>query len=90
VAPIQIVGASACVIFTLHQKTQKMTSKDAIVGYHPIDPPTYLCKQEVGKPSWNAAQLCADLHRVVLMMTLGLMDCGKPWDFGSVSGMLTD
>jgi len=51
VASIQIVGASACVIFTLHQKTQKMVSKDTIVGYHPVGAPTCLCKQDVGKPS---------------------------------------
>ena len=31
--------ASGCVIFTLHQKTQKMASKDMIVRYHPCAPP---------------------------------------------------
>ena len=32
-----------------------MVGKSTIVGYHP----TCLCKQEVGKPSQNAAQPCA-------------------------------
>jgi len=30
-----------------------------IVGYHPMDVPTCLYKQEVEKPSQHAAQLCA-------------------------------
>jgi len=79
---IQIVGASACVIFILHQKIQKMANTDTTFGYHPVGVPTCLFKQEVGKPSWNAAQPCAR-HRVMLM------DCGKAGDFRSVPGMLT-
>jgi len=55
---IQIVGASACVTFILLQKIQKMTKKDVTFGYHPMGAPTCLCKQEVGKPSWTAAQPC--------------------------------
>jgi len=33
VLSIQIVGASACVIFILHQKIQKMANKDTIFQY---------------------------------------------------------
>ena len=47
------------VIFTLLQKIQKMANKDMTFGYHPVGTPTCLRKQEVGKPSWNAAQPCA-------------------------------
>ena len=50
------VGASACVIFILLQKNQKMANKDMTCGYHPVGAPTCQRKQEVGKPSWNAAQ----------------------------------
>jgi len=56
---IQIVGASACIIFILLQKIQKMANKDMTFGYHPVGAPMCLCKQEVGKPSRNAAQPCA-------------------------------
>jgi len=63
-----------------------------IFGYHyrPVGAPACLHKQEVGKPSWNTAQLCGMAQRrVVLMMTYGQMDCGGAGDFGSVPGMLT-
>jgi len=56
---IWIVGASACVIFILHQKIQKMANKDTTFRYHTMVASTCLCKQEVGKPSQNAAQPCA-------------------------------
>jgi len=36
-----------------------MANKDKTFGYHPVDAPTCLHKQEVGKPSWNAAHPCA-------------------------------
>ena len=36
-----------------------MVGKSTIIGYHPVGAPTCLCKQEVGKPSHNAAQPCA-------------------------------
>ena len=65
VAPIQIVGASACVIFFLHQKIQKMTNNDTTFGYHPIGAPTCLCKQKTGKLSQNAAQPYARAHSYV-------------------------
>jgi len=62
---IQIVGASAYVIFILLQKIQKMANKDMTFGYHPVGTPTCLCKQEVGKPSRNAAQPCAEVQGYV-------------------------
>jgi len=36
-----------------------MAGKSTIIGYHPVGAPTCLRKQEVGKPSQNAAQPCA-------------------------------
>ena len=36
-----------------------MVGKGTIIGYHPVGTPTCLLKQEVGKPSQNAAQPCA-------------------------------
>jgi len=36
-----------------------MVAKSTIIGYHPVGAPTCLCKQEVGKPSQNAAKPCA-------------------------------
>jgi len=33
-----------------------MMARNNIAGYHPVGAPTYPCKQEVGKPSLNAAQ----------------------------------
>ena len=55
---------SAFVIFTLlsslrSNKIKKMANNDVTFGYHPVGAPTCLRKQEVGKPSWNAAQPCA-------------------------------
>ena len=52
------VGAFACVIFILLLKIQNMANKDMKFGCHPVGDPTCLCRQEVGKPSWNAAQPC--------------------------------
>jgi len=88
---IPIVDGSACFIFILHQKIHKMARKDTIFGYHPVATPTIptcLCKQELGKPSQNAAQPCTreqgcdndDLRADGLQ---------KGWDFGSVPGLLT-
>jgi len=56
---IRIVGASACVIFILLQKIQKIANNDMTFGYHRVGGPTCLRKQEVEKPSRNAAQPCA-------------------------------
>ena len=36
-----------------------MVGKSTIIGYHPVGAATCLRKQEVGKPSQNAAQPCA-------------------------------
>jgi len=41
------------------QKIRKMANKDMTFGYYPVGTPTCLRKQEVEKPSWNAAQPCA-------------------------------
>jgi len=38
------------------QNPEKMMARNNIVGYHPVGDPTRLRKQEVGKPSLNAAQ----------------------------------
>jgi len=75
----RIVGASACVIFISIQKIQKMANKDMTFGYHRLCAPTCLFKQEVGKPSQNAAQPC-DISADRLW---------KGWDFRSVPAMLT-
>jgi len=56
---IRIVRASAFVIFILLRKMQEMANKDTTFGYHPVGAPKCLHKQEVGNPSWNAAQPCA-------------------------------
>jgi len=53
---IQIVGASAYVVFILLHKIQKMANKGMTFGHHHVGAPTCLHKQEVGKPSRNAAQ----------------------------------
>jgi len=42
-----------------------MVGKSTIIGYHPVGAPTCLRKLEVGKPSQNAAQLCAKAHGCV-------------------------
>jgi len=61
---IWIVGVSACVIVILLQKIQKMENRyDLWVS--PRGCPTYLCKQEVGHPSRNAAQPCARVQGCV-------------------------
>jgi len=58
--PSWAVGVSTSVIFPCSIKIQKiMVGKSKIIGYHPVGAPTCLCKQEVGKPSQNAAQPCA-------------------------------
>jgi len=36
-----------------------MAKKDTTFGYHPMGTPTCIRKQEVGKPSENAAKPCA-------------------------------
>jgi len=42
-----------------------MVNKDMTFGYPPMGALTCLCKQEVGKPSWNAAQPCTRVHGYV-------------------------
>ena len=37
------------------QNLETMTARNNIVGYHPVSAPTCIRKQEVGKPSLNAA-----------------------------------
>jgi len=65
VASSRIVGTSAFIIFPLHHKTQKMACKNMIVGYHLVGSATCLHKQEVGRLSQNAAQLCAKANGCV-------------------------
>jgi len=55
---IRIVDAYACVIFILLQKIRKMANKGDIC-ISPRGHSTCLRKQQVGKPSWNAAEPCA-------------------------------
>ena len=78
---IRIVGASACVIFILLQKILKMAYKDMTFGYHCVGAPTCLHKQEVGKPSWNAAQPCARAQSFVNddLWADGLWKCWGFW-----------
>ena len=58
VASTRTVGASASIIFPCSTKIQKifMMACNNIFGYDPVGVPTCLRKQEVGKPSLNAAQ----------------------------------
>ena len=55
------------------------------VGLDPVGTPHAYEKQEVGKPSRNAA------HSLVLFMTTltGVMSCGTAGPLGSVPGMWT-
>ena len=52
------VGSSASIIFPCSTKIQKifMMAYNNIFGFNPVGAPTCLRKQEVGKPSLNAAQ----------------------------------
>ena len=64
--PSWIVGVSTSVIFPCTIKIQKiMVGKSMIIGYYPVGAPTCLRKQEVGKPSQNAAQSCAEAEGCV-------------------------
>ena len=58
VASTGTVGASASIIFSCSTKIQKifMMACNNIFGFNPVGAPTCLRKQEVGKPSLNAAQ----------------------------------
>ena len=57
VASTRTVGASASITVPCCTKSRNfMMAKSNIVGYHPVGTPTCLRKQEVGKPSLNAAQ----------------------------------
>ena len=57
VAPTRTAGASASIITPAPQKSRRMMAYNNIdFGYHPVGTPTCLHKQEVGKPSLNAAQ----------------------------------
>ena len=78
---VWIVGAFACVIFILHQKIQKMLTKDTTFGYHPMYAPTCLCKQEVEKSSQNAVQPCVKVKRYV-NEDLRAGGLRKGWGFG--------
>ena len=63
-----------------------------IFGFNPVGAPTCLRKQEVGKPSLNAAQPDAEVEGCVevFMMTLpGLINCRRAGPLGLVPGILT-
>jgi len=64
VASIRIIGASACVIFTLHQKTQTMANKDTIVGITPWVPHMPM-QIGSGETQPKCRQLCARVHGCV-------------------------
>jgi len=85
---IHTVGASACVIFILLQKIQKMSNKDMTFGYQPWAPPHAYTNRRWKNPARMQDNLVLR-HRVMLMMTQGLKDCRKAGDFGSVPGMST-
>jgi len=69
-----------------------MVNKDMTFGCHPVGAPTCLHKQEVGKPSWNAAQACArvqgyandDLRADGLRRGWGFQV--STWNFDSLTG----
>jgi len=54
--------------------------QNTVVGYHPVGTPTCLCKQEVGKPGRNAAQLCAKVEGCV-HQDLWVDKLWKGWEF---------
>jgi len=86
-APTRTVGSSASIIIPCSTKMQKIfvMACNNIFGFNPVGAPTCLRKQEVGKPSLNAAQPDA-----VFMMTLpGLINCGRAGPLGLVPGILT-
>jgi len=56
VASTRTAGASASIITPGSTKNPKMMTYNTGYGYHPVGASTCLCKQEVGKPSLNAAQ----------------------------------
>jgi len=62
--------------------------KKTTFGYHPVGAPTCLRKQEVGKPSQNAAQPY-DRAQGYVNDDLRANGLQKSWDFGSVPGMVT-
>jgi len=64
-----------------------MASKDTTVGYHPVGAPHVFTKR-CGNPT-RMQHNSVQWHRVVLIMTLGLMDSGKAGDFGLILGMFT-
>ena len=57
-APIRTVGSSAFIIFPCSTKIQKifMMAFSNIFGFNPVGAATCLRKQQVEKPSLNAAQ----------------------------------
>ena len=55
-ASTRTAGASASIITPGSTKNPKMMTYNTGYGYHPVGASTCLCKQEVGKPSLNAAQ----------------------------------
>jgi len=92
VASTRTVGASASIFFLCS------TKKSSIIGLDPMGAPTCLHKQEVEKPSLNAAQPYAkakgcthhvhhDVHDAYSLP--GLINCGKAGPLGSVPGILT-
>ena len=87
VAPTRTVGSSASIIIPCSTKMQKIfvMACNNIFGFNPVGAPTCLRKQEVWKPSLNAAQPDA-----VFMMTLpGLINCRRAGSLGLVPGILT-
>ena len=91
VASTGTVGASASIIFPCSTKIQKIfrMACDNIFGFNPVGAPTCVHKQEVGKPSLNAAHPMLR-QRAVFMMTLpGLINCGRAGPLGLVPGILT-
>jgi len=72
-----------------------MMACNSIIGLDPMGAPTCLRKQEVEKPSLNAAQPYAKaeccthhVHHDVYSLP-GLTDCGKAGPLGSVPRILT-
>ena len=59
------------------QNPEKTMVRKKIVVYHPVGAPTCLHKQEVGKPSLNAAQPHANPEGCVHDDPPELINCGK-------------
>ena len=91
VAPTWTVGASASIFFLCSTKTEDfMMAYNYDIELDPVGDPTCLRKQEMGKPSRNAAQPYAKAEGCVYEDPSGADGLWKGWPFRvGTPGMLT-